>query len=184
MSYRGGSCLGGETERRCLNRLRWGDFPNRALAGVGMALYQELPHPRCMVVSCSAGFIVKVLGPAGFCLPQSTQAGRHWEGSPGLCCTVGLSLQLQPEPDFCLICNGRAPSGATSNPLCLFLFFFFSFFTLCLIFFLFCVFPPEKAFFFLPNPRLLHRGGQGPPLPLLCKKKKHSVSPTHHPAFP
>lgn len=49
-------------ERRCLNRLRWGDFPNRALAGVGMALYQELPHPRCMVVSCSAGFIVKVLG--------------------------------------------------------------------------------------------------------------------------
>lgn len=111
-----------------------GGFPKQGISWGGDGVISGAASPQvhvcellCWVYCQGAG-----LGLAGFCLPQSTQAGRHWEGSPGLCCTVGLSLQLQPEPDFCLICNGRAPSGATSNPLCLFLFFFFFFFILLL----------------------------------------------------
>lgn len=93
--------------------------------GVGTALYQDLPclqEPGGRLV-CPA--LVKVpvhsdspgRGWGALSIPVSAD-WKELEGETRAAGPLRLSLKLQPEPDFCLICNGRAPSAATRNPLC------------------------------------------------------------------
>lgn len=104
--------------------------------GVGTALYQDLPclqEPGGRLV-CPA--LVKApvhsdspgWGWGALSIPVSAD-WKELEGETRAAGPLRLSLKLQPEPDFCLICNGRAPSAATRNPLCFCLFssFFFPF---------------------------------------------------------